>query len=129
MDTKCDCLPRFVQVENSSRKDEGFSEAIAWKTFQKFFGLEIFFSGLIGSVERDSGHLGGLSAQLAFKLGNATYDWAVFFGGRSVVDGKLSTACVAALSRPSETMQSCRKALFLYSIQKFHLLFIKFFFT
>ena len=39
MDTKCDCLPRFVKVENSSRKDEGFSEAIAWKTPQKFFGF------------------------------------------------------------------------------------------
>jgi hypothetical protein len=39
MDTKCDCLPRFVKVENSSRKDEGFSEAIAWKSRQKFFGF------------------------------------------------------------------------------------------
>jgi hypothetical protein len=75
MDTKCDCLPRFVKVENSSRKDEGFSEAIAWKTPQKFFGWQIFFFGLIGLVERDRRYLGGLSAQLAPELGNGFFDW------------------------------------------------------
>jgi hypothetical protein len=56
-----------VKVENSSRKDEGFSEAIAWKSAQKFFGLEIFFSLWSVLVALGGRDLGGWAVELSAK--------------------------------------------------------------
>jgi hypothetical protein len=113
MDTKCDCLPRFVKVENSSRKDEGFSEAIAWKSAQKFFGFR--FSSLFGQFQLswvddvwgDDRLSLPLNREMLFLIGDC-------FFGRSVVDGNVTLLECATFRQHVKKAIVITRVLFCY---------------